>query len=75
MSNLQLEYPWDELLATHHLEEPRVLNGAFVRSEIERAVGTRRNGADLLAEFHSLGEVVPSTDGRRFVAAGEPSGY
>ncbi|MDP1819899.1 MAG: hypothetical protein Q8K58_08430, partial [Acidimicrobiales bacterium] len=27
MSNLQLEYTWDELLATHAVEEPLVLNG------------------------------------------------
>ena len=27
MSNLQLDYTWDELLSTHDVEEPLVLNG------------------------------------------------
>ena len=27
MSNLQLQYTWDELLSTHDVEEPLVLNG------------------------------------------------
>jgi hypothetical protein len=48
---------------------------AFVLSEIQRAVAEKPNGADLLEEFHALGDVVPSTDGTVFVASGEPAGY
>ncbi len=51
-------------------------NRGFVLSEIERALATVPNGADLLEEFHSLGDVRPSGDGVTFVAAGADSmGY
>ena len=50
-------------------------NRAFVLSEIERAIKAKPDGGDLLEEFHALGEFVPSTDGKTFVAAGEPVGY
>jgi hypothetical protein len=50
-------------------------NRAFVLSEIKRAIAEKPDGADLLEEFHALGEFVPSTDGTTFVAAGEPVGY
>ena len=50
-------------------------NRAFVLSEIQRAIAAKPDGADLLEEFHSLGEFVPATDGKSFVAAGDPVGY
>jgi hypothetical protein len=50
-------------------------NRAFVLSEIERDVGARPNGRDLIEEFHALGDVRPSADGTTFVGTTEPVGY
>lgn len=44
-------------------------NRSVIANEVERCLSTRRNGRDLLEEFHSLGDVRPDANGA-FVETG-----
>ena len=58
---------WDRAVA-ESLGVRREQTLKLILREVEHATGTRKGGADILEQFHSLGSIVPTDDGA-FVAA------